>query len=109
MSHRVVVTGMGVITSLGKDLDTFWDNLMHGKSGVSLVEAFDVSEYTTRIAASVTDFDPEERFGRKEARKMDRFVQFAVAAGEDALKDSGLKIGEDIDPERIGVSVGSGI
>ncbi|MCE3200783.1 beta-ketoacyl-ACP synthase II [Paenibacillus sonchi] len=109
MSHRVVVTGMGVITSLGTDLDTFWDNLMSGKSGVSTVDTFDVSEYTTKIAASVKDFDPEERFGRKEARKMDRFVQFAVAAGEDALKDSGLVIGEGIDAERIGVSVGSGI
>ncbi|MNO43059.1 3-oxoacyl-[acyl-carrier-protein] synthase 2 [compost metagenome] len=100
---------MGVITSLGTDLDTFWDNLMSGKSGVSTVDAFDVSEYTTKIAASVKDFDPEARFGRKEARKMDRFVQFAVAAGEDALKDSGLVIGEGIDAERIGVSVGSGI
>ncbi|MFF2907707.1 beta-ketoacyl-ACP synthase II [Paenibacillus sp. NPDC057934] len=109
MSHRVVITGMGVVTSLGKDLNTFWDSLMNGKSGVSLVEAFDVSEYPTRIAASVKDFDPEELFGRKEARKMDRFVQFAVAAGEEALKDSGLKIGEDIDAERIGVAVGSGI
>ncbi len=97
------------MTSLGTDLDTFWDNLMNGKSGVSTVDAFDVSEYTTRIAASIKDFDPEARFGRKEARKMDRFVQFAVAAGEDALKDSGLVIGEDIDAERIGVSVGSGI
>jgi len=105
----VVVTGMGVVTSLGNDLETFWDNLMNGKSGVSLVEAFDVSDYTTRIAASIKDFDAEERFGRKEARKMDRFVQFAVAAGEDALKDSGLTIGKDIDAERIGVSVGSGI
>lgn len=73
------------------------------------MDAFDVSEYTTKIAASIKDFDPEARFGRKEARKMDRFVQFAVAAGEDALKDSGLVIGEDIDAERIGVSVGSGI
>ncbi|WP_082727072.1 beta-ketoacyl-ACP synthase II [Paenibacillus riograndensis] len=109
MNHRVVVTGMGVITSLGTDLDTFWDNLMSGKSGVSTVDTFDVSEYTTKIAASVKDFDPEARFGRKEARKMDRFVQFAVAAGEDALKDSGLVIGEGIDAERIGVSVGSGI
>ncbi|KGE16932.1 3-oxoacyl-ACP synthase [Paenibacillus wynnii] len=109
LSHRVVVTGMGVVTSLGKDLETFWDNLMNGKSGVSLVEAFDVSDYTTQIASSVKDFDAEERFGRKEARKMDRFVQFAVAAGEEALKDSGLTIGEDIDAERIGVSVGSGI
>ncbi|MNM22462.1 3-oxoacyl-[acyl-carrier-protein] synthase 2 [compost metagenome] len=109
MSHRVVVTGMGVITALGKDLETFWDSLMSGKSGVSKVEAFDVSEYPTQIAASVKDFDPEELFGRKESRKMDRFVQFALAAGQKALDDSGLKIGENIEAERIGVSVGSGI
>lgn len=109
MSHRVVITGMGVMTSLGSDLETFWNNLMNGKSGVSLIEAFDVSEYPTRIAASVKDFDPEERFGRKEARKMDRFVQFALAASEEALKDSGLAIGENVDAERIGVAVGSGI
>ncbi|MNB81551.1 3-oxoacyl-[acyl-carrier-protein] synthase 2 [compost metagenome] len=109
MSHRVVVTGMGVITALGKDLETFWDSLMSGKSGVSKVEAFDVSEYPTQIAASVKDFDPEELFGRKESRKMDRFVQFALAAGQNALDDSGLKIGENIEAERIGVSVGSGI
>ncbi|MFP4975857.1 beta-ketoacyl-ACP synthase II [Paenibacillus sp. CN-4] len=109
MSHRVVVTGMGVITSLGKDKETLWDSLMQGKSGVSEVEAFDVSDYPTRIAASIKDFDAEALFGRKEARKMDRFVQFAVFAGEQALKDSGLTIGENIDAERIGVSVGSGI
>lgn len=100
---------MGVVTALGKDLETLWESLMNGKSGVSHVEAFDVSEYTTQIAASVKDFDPEEQFGRKEARKMDRFVQFAVAAGESALKDSGLTIGGNIEAERIGVSVGSGI
>lgn len=100
---------MGVVTALGQDLETFWESLMNGKSGVSHVEAFDVSEYTTQIAASVKDFDPEEMFGRKEARKMDRFVQFAVAAGESALKDSGLTIGDNIEAERIGVSVGSGI
>ncbi|WP_156130447.1 beta-ketoacyl-ACP synthase II [Paenibacillus durus] len=109
MSHRVVVTGMGVMTTLGKDLETFWNSLMSGKSGVSTIESFDVSEYPTRIAASIKDFDPEELFGRKEARKMDRFVQFALAAGQKALGDSGLVIGEDIEAERIGVSVGSGI
>ncbi|AIQ12823.1 3-oxoacyl-ACP synthase [Paenibacillus durus] len=109
LSHRVVVTGMGVMTTLGKDLETFWNSLMSGKSGVSTIESFDVSEYPTRIAASIKDFDPEELFGRKEARKMDRFVQFALAAGQKALGDSGLVIGEDIEAERIGVSVGSGI
>ncbi|AKG34683.1 3-oxoacyl-ACP synthase [Paenibacillus durus ATCC 35681] len=109
LSHRVVVTGMGVMTSLGKDLETFWNSLMSGKSGVSTIESFDVSEYPTRIAASIKDFDPEELFGRKEARKMDRFVQFALAAGQLALNDSGLVIGENIEAERVGVSVGSGI
>lgn len=109
LSHRVVVTGMGVMTALGKDLETFWNSLMSGKSGVSTIESFDVSEYPTRIAASIKDFDPEELFGRKEARKMDRFVQFALAAGQMALNDSGLVVGENIEAERMGVSVGSGI
>ncbi|ANS73951.1 beta-ketoacyl-[acyl-carrier-protein] synthase II [Paenibacillus yonginensis] len=109
MKHRVVVTGMGVVTALGEDLNTLWDNLMAGKSGVSLIEAFDVSEYPTRIAASAKDFNPENYMDRKEARKMDRFVQFAVAAGSMALKDSGLEIGGNVDAERIGVSIGSGI
>lgn len=109
MKHRVVVTGMGTVTALGEDLGTLWDNLMAGKSGVSLIEAFDVSEYPTRIAASAKDFNPEDYMERKEARKMDRFVQFAVAAGSMALKDSGISIGENMDAERIGVSIGSGI
>lgn len=109
MKHRVVVTGMGVVTSLGNDLDTFWDNLVQGKSGVSHIEAFDVSEYTTRIAAEVKGFNPDDYIDRKEARKMDRFVQFATTAAFSALKDSGLNIAEQTDPERVGVMIGSGI
>ncbi|MGF7048694.1 3-oxoacyl-[acyl-carrier-protein] synthase II [Paenibacillus sp. DS2015] len=109
MKHRVVITGMGVMTSLGKDLDTLWDNLMAGNSGVSQIEAFDVSDYATQIAASVKDFNPEEYVDRKEARKMDRYVQFAVAAGLSAIKNSGLDIKSEADPSRIGVIIGSGI
>ncbi|WP_106766111.1 beta-ketoacyl-ACP synthase II [Paenibacillus faecalis] len=109
MKQRVVVTGMGVMTSIGQDLETFWNSLMNGKSGVSHIEAFDVSDYPTKIAASVKDFNPEDYMERKEARKMDRFVQFAVAAGSKALEDSGIKIGENADAERVGVSIGSGI
>lgn len=109
MKRRVVVTGMGVMTALGQDLDTFWNSLMEGKSGVSRIESFDVSEYTTQIAASMKDFNPEDYMDRKEARKMDRFVQFAVAAGSKALEDSGLEIGSNVDAERVGVSIGSGI
>lgn len=100
---------MGVATSLGFDLEQFWGNLLDGKSGVSHIEAFDVSEYPTRIAAEIKNFNPEDYIDRKEARKMDRFVQFAVVASQQALKDANLQIGEHIDSERIGVIVGSGI
>ncbi|WP_046215329.1 beta-ketoacyl-ACP synthase II [Paenibacillus wulumuqiensis] len=109
MKHRVVITGLGVMTALGKDKDTFWNNLMAGKSGISPIEGFDVSDYPTKIAAQVHDFNPEEYMERKEARKLDRFVQFAVAATAEALKDSKLNVREDTDPERVGVIIGSGI
>lgn len=109
MKRRVVITGMGVMTSLGHDLDTFWNHLMEGKSGVSLIEAFDVSEYPTRIAAEIKDFQPDDYMDKKESRRMDRFVQFAVASSLMALKDANLNIQTDMDPERAGVYVGSGI
>ncbi|OXS52584.1 beta-ketoacyl-[acyl-carrier-protein] synthase II [Cohnella sp. CIP 111063] len=110
MTQRVVVTGMGVVTSLGTDLPTFWSNLLDGKSGVSQIEAFDTTEYTTKIAAEIKDFDPSlYNIDKKEARKMDRFVQFGVAASKLAIEDAGLAIGENADPERVGVIVGSGI
>ncbi|MBO7744194.1 beta-ketoacyl-ACP synthase II [Paenibacillus sp. MWE-103] len=110
MKQRVVVTGMGVMTSLGSELDTFWGNLMEGKSGVSQIEAFDVTEYPTRIAAEIKNFNPEDYgIDKKEARRMDRFVQFAVVASQNAVKDAGIGIGTDVDAERIGVMIGSGI
>jgi 3-oxoacyl-[acyl-carrier-protein] synthase II len=106
---RVVITGMGVITALGQDLDTFWGNLMAGVSGVSHIEAFDVSEYPTRIAAEIKEFNAEDYIDRKDARKMDRFAQFAVVAAIKALQDANLNVREDADPERVGVAIGSGI
>jgi 3-oxoacyl-[acyl-carrier-protein] synthase II len=109
MKQRVVVTGMGVMTSLGSDLDQFWGNLMDGKSGVSHIEAFDVSEYPTQIAAEIKNFNPEDYMDKKEARRMDRFVQFAVAASLAAIKDAKLEIGVNVDAERTGVMIGSGI
>ncbi|WP_026136225.1 MULTISPECIES: beta-ketoacyl-ACP synthase II [Paenibacillus] len=109
MKHRVVITGLGVMTALGKDKDTFWNNLMAGKSGITPIQGFDVSDYPTKIAAQVHDFNPEEYMERKDARKLDRFVQFAVAATAEALKDSKLNVREDADPERVGVIIGSGI
>jgi len=100
---------MGVVTALGSDLDTFWSNLVAGKSGVTRVEAFDASEFPTQIAAEIKDFKPEDYMDKKEARRMDRFVQFAVAASLMAMRDAGLEPGVNIDPDRIGVMVGSGI
>ena len=109
MKRRVVVTGMGVITSLGQDLDTFWNSLMAGRSGVSMIESFDTSDLPTRIAAEIKDFNPEQYMDKKEARRMDRFVQFAVAASRRAIEDANLDIARDTDPERCGVYIGSGI
>ena len=109
MKHRVVVTGMGVVTSLGSDLPTLWNNLLAGKSGISKIEAFDTSDYTTKIAAEIKDFDPAVYIDKKDLRKMDRFVQFGVAASKMAIEDAKLRIGENADPDRVGVVVGSGI
>jgi 3-oxoacyl-[acyl-carrier-protein] synthase II len=109
MKRRVVITGMGVMTAIGKDLDTFWDSLMTGKSAISAVESFDVSDYPTTIAGSIKDFEPEQYMDKKDTRKMDRFVQLAVAATSMALNDAKLNIREDMDPERAGIYVGSGI
>lgn len=105
--ERAVVTGLGVITPLGNNVDTYWNRLIGGASGVSLIEAFDTSRYKSRIAGIVRDFDAEARFGRKEARRMDRFCQYALAAAEQAMEDAGLRA-ENVDGERMGVYVGSG-
>ncbi|AFH63641.1 beta-ketoacyl-ACP synthase II [Paenibacillus caseinilyticus] len=106
--ERVVITGMGVISPLGQDAGSFWDSLVQGRSGIGRIEAFDTSAYKSKIAGMVKGFDGEGRFGRKEARKMDRFCQFALAAAEEALEQSGL-LRQELNKERTGVYVGSGI
>ncbi|TBL75288.1 beta-ketoacyl-ACP synthase II [Paenibacillus thalictri] len=106
--ERVVITGMGAISPLGNDVDTMWTRMLRGESGISLIDTFDTSRHKAKIAGLVKDFDAEARFGRKEARKMDRFCQFALAAAEQALEDSGLQL-DRIDKDRFGVYVGSGI
>lgn len=106
--RRVVVTGMGVVTPLGLGVTTFWQSLLAGQSGIRLIDRFDVSDYPTKIAGTVVDFNPENYVERKEARKMDRFVQFAIAAASMAMKQSGLLITKDLAP-RVGVYIGSGI
>ncbi|EJW20156.1 beta-ketoacyl-ACP synthase II [Paenibacillus alvei] len=104
----VVITGLGVISPVGNDVETFWQNLVAGKSGISTIDTFDVSGHKTKIAGLVREFDGDELFGRKEARRLDRFTQYALAAAEQAWADSGLVL-DEIDPERLGVYVGSGI
>ncbi|PWI57353.1 beta-ketoacyl-ACP synthase II [Sulfoacidibacillus thermotolerans] len=106
--RRVVVTGMGAITPVGIGVDKFWGALLAGVSGVRLIDRFDVSEYPTKIAALVTDFEPEDYIERRDVRRMDRFVQFAVSAASMAMAQAGLEVTEELAP-RIGVYIGSGI
>jgi 3-oxoacyl-[acyl-carrier-protein] synthase II len=106
--RRTVVTGIGLVTSLGHDVETFWSSLVAGLSGVSTIERFDASGYPTRIAAEIKDFDPDELIEPKDSRLMGRFTQFAVAASARALEDAGLEVPRDADPERVGVMIGSG-
>ncbi|MBO9361626.1 MAG: beta-ketoacyl-ACP synthase II [Thermoflexus sp.] len=105
---RVVVTGMGAITPIGNDVETFWQNVVAGCSGVGPITLFDASAMKTRIAAEVKGFDPEAWFGRKEARRMDRYAQFALAATQQALQDARLDPAQ-VDRERVGVILGTGI
>ncbi|MDZ3956437.1 beta-ketoacyl-ACP synthase II [Bacillus thuringiensis] len=106
--ERVVITGMGVVSPIGNDIKTFWNNLIKGESGIVNIDTFDVTNHKTKIAGIVQDFDADEVLGKKEARRLDRFSQFALAAAEQAWSDSKLDL-DRIDVERLGVYVGSGI
>ncbi len=106
--NRVVITGLGAVTPIGIGVDDFWKGLTEGKSGIGKVTHFDASEFRSKLAAEVKEFDPSEWIDRKDARRMDRFTQFAVAASAMALKDAGLVEGE-FDANRAGVIIGSGI
>ena len=108
MVKRVVITGMGIISPLGNNVGDYWQRLLKGESGIRPIEHLDVSNSKTKIAGIVTDFHPEDRWGAKEAKKLDRFSQFALAAAEEALTDSQLNL-DLVDKERLGVYVGSGI
>ncbi|MFD0695856.1 beta-ketoacyl-ACP synthase II [Paenibacillus sp. GCM10027628] len=105
---RVVITGMGVITPLGNDVETFWNHLIEGKSGISKIDTMDVSAFKTDFAGTVRNFDPEAAIGRRDVRRMDRYCQFAVAAAKQALEDAALTLDEH-NAERVGVYIGSGI
>lgn len=107
--HRVVITGLGAVTPLGHEIDTFWKNILEGQCGIDKTTLFDVSAYNCQIAAEVKDFDPASSFpSPKEVRRTDRFAQFGVGAGHRALLDSGLDL-DRVNRDEIGVFIGSGI
>ncbi|MDD3410402.1 MAG: beta-ketoacyl-ACP synthase II [Eubacteriales bacterium] len=108
--NRVVITGMGVVSPVGLNLEAFWAALLGGVCGVGPITRFDVSEMKVKVAAEVKDFDPAA-FGidKSAARKLDLFTQYALVAAREAMAQSGLKAGENIEPERLGTYVGSGI
>ncbi|MBT1065029.1 beta-ketoacyl-ACP synthase II [Bowmanella sp. Y26] len=106
--RRVVVTGLGMLSPLGLNTTSTWNALLRGESGIGNIESFDVSNFSTRFAGAVKGFDVEQYMPKKESKKMDLFIQYGVAAGMQALKDSGLQICE-ANAGRVGVAVGSGI
>src|SRR5258708_7836153 len=108
MRKRVVVTGLGCVSPLGLNVSETWAALLAGKSGAGPITRFDASHHKTKFAAEVKGFDPVAIFGQREARKMDRFTQFAIASAEEALPSSGLKITE-ANRDRVGILIGTGI
>ena len=108
MPRRVVITGLGVVTALGTTLESFWSGLCEGRSGVAPLSLFDTTAFKVHFGGQVHGWDPEARFGAKEARRLDRFAQFAMVAAEGAVADSGIDFSA-FPPEKNGVLIGSGI
>ncbi|MBZ9689668.1 beta-ketoacyl-ACP synthase II [Clostridium estertheticum] len=108
MKNRVVITGMGAVTPIGNDVVNFWNNVKEGTCGIDVIKSFDISEFKCKLGAEVKDFDVTVAVDKREARKMDKFCQYAMVAADEAVKNSGLDL-EAIDSERLAVVVGSGI
>ncbi len=106
--RRVVITGLGLVSPVGNTVDSSWKALVSGKSGIAPITKFDASEYSTRFSGSVKDFDVEQYLSRKDARKMDLFIQYGMAAGIQAVTDAGLEM-ETLDPRRVGTAIGAGM
>ncbi|MBS1202616.1 MAG: beta-ketoacyl-acyl-carrier-protein synthase, partial [Chromatiaceae bacterium] len=106
--RRVVVTGLGLVAPVGLDVKSSWENILAGKSGIQSITHFDVSAFSTRFGGPIYGFDVTDYVPEKEAKKMDKFIHYGMAAGCQALADSGLEI-NDANRRRIGVAIGSGI
>ena len=110
MENRVVITGLGVVSPVGNNVTDFWNSLVEGKCGIDLIKGFEEYELPVSVAGQVKDFNPEaDGLERNDIRRNDKFCIFALAAAAQAMADSGLKSGENIEPERLGVYIGSGI
>ncbi|WP_275935972.1 beta-ketoacyl synthase N-terminal-like domain-containing protein, partial [Clostridium haemolyticum] len=108
MKNRVVITGIGAITPIGNDVNTFWNSIKDGKCGIDKITAFDTTNYKAKLAAEVKDFEVTNYIDKREARRLDKFCHFALAAADEAMRDSGLNE-DNVDKERMGVIVGSGV
>ena len=108
MERRVVVTGLGAITPIGNNVEELWDGIKSGKCGIDDITLFDTTNSKVKIAAEVKNFNPEEHFDRKTAKRLDRFSHFALMAAREVMKDSKLDM-EKIDSTRFGVAISSGI
>ncbi len=108
MKNRVVITGMGAVTPIGNDVNSYWNNIKEGTCGVDVIKSFDITNFKCKLGAEIKDFDVSVALDKREARKMDKYCQYAMVAADEAIKDSGLEI-ETLDNERLAVVVGSGI
>ncbi|WP_461613519.1 beta-ketoacyl-ACP synthase II [Clostridium sp. Marseille-QA1073] len=108
MDRRVVITGMGALTPLGNNLETFWNSIKDGKCGIDFIKTFDVSNFKAKVAGELKNFNIEDYMDKKEAKRMDKYCQYAMVAAEEAIKNSNLDI-ESLNKERFGVIIGSGI
>ena len=105
---RVVITGLGALTPIGNNISEYWDGLVNGKSGSGPITHFDPEKFKTKFACELKDFNPLDHFDRKEARKLDKFTQYAMVASDEAIADSGIDL-EAVDKYRVGVIWGAGI
>ena len=103
--RRVVITGLGAVSPFGVGVDKFWNSLVEGKSGISTSELIDIDKHVVKISGEVKNFNPEDYLDAKEAKKMDRYIQFAMIAADEAVKDAKLEEVTDVDPYKIGVIV----
>ena len=106
MERRVVITGLGAVTPLGLTIDTIWEKLCQGVSGIARITRFDPTDYPAQIAGEVRDFTPEHYIDKRDLRRMDRFVHFALVASQEAIQDAGLTITEST-ADRVGVYIGT--